>query len=537
MLNHSFASLIFIRISVAGLQSIGPCSLAWTIWLAYDVLFNHKSLSELRLPGLQAYAVAEGLFYLFFLWYRRRLQREAVHPPLRTREERKQLVTQVRTEIHDVDKFLSGWFRGANPKDIGRDELKRFLAWTFWEGRVTDEHAEELEEYAQIIENMTGRRFREGRGTAEALRLTLDPIEMDVRSLTWYAIVMLVEQSTFVRFWIAGFSHFRTRTAGPWVFPPRPGTLLAKGKSPADSLSYWYRPHTSKTRLPVLFIHGIGIGLYPYVDTLEAIAKQPTSSPDHLSDQGIGVLAIEILPISFRLTQPIMQRRAFIDQITAILDKHGWDKFVLSSHSYGSVFSTHMLTHPPLATRIAATVLIDPVTLLLHMPDVAFNFTVRKPRSANEWQLWYFASKDPGVAHTLGRHFFWNENSLWRSRIRELMAGGMRFTVSLASRDLIVDTEAVARYLLLDDDDDDDGVPDPLIEIDEGGSRRMRLEARGDSAGEQDWKSRPWSGEGLDVLWCEDLDHAQVFDDSVARGRLVAVLDEYSKGGCLRVDS
>jgi pimeloyl-ACP methyl ester carboxylesterase len=522
MLNDSLGSLIFIRISVAGLQSIGPWSLAWTIWLAYDLLFNHKQLSALRLPGLQAYAAAEALFYLFFLWYRRRLQREAVHPPLRTREERKQLVTQVRTEIHDVDKFLSGWFRGADPKDIGRDELKRFLGWTFWEGRVTDEHAEEMEEYAQMIEEMAGHRFQEGRGKAKALRLTLDPIDMDVRSLTWYAIVMLVEHVTFVRFWIAGFSHLRTRTAGPWAFPPRPGTMLAAGKSPAETLSYWYRPHTSKTRLPVLFIHGIGIGLYPYVDTLEAISKQPTSHLNNLSDQGVGVLAIEILPISFRLTQPIMQRQEFIDQITAILDKHGWSQFVLASHSYGSVFSTYMLTHDPLASRISATVLIDPVTVLLHMPDVAFNFTVRQPKTANEWQLWYFASKDPGVSHTLGRHFFWNENSLWRARIKELLDNGMRITVSLASRDLIVDTEAVARYLLHDE------VPDPSVK--EDGDVHMKLETpRGNAAVDQAWKTKPWSGRGLDVLWCEDLDHAQVFDNPPARARLVAVLDEYTK--------
>ena len=180
-----------------------------------------------------------------------------------------------------------------------------------------------------------------------------------------------------------------------------------------------------------------------------------------------------------------------------------------------------MLTHDPLASRISATVLIDPVTVLLHMPDVAFNFTVRQPKTANEWQLWYFASKDPGVSHTLGRHFFWNENSLWRSRIRKLLDNGMRITVSLASRDLIVDTDAVARYLLHDE------VPDPSVKG--NGDVHMKLETRGDAAVDQAWKTKPWKGRGLDVLWCEDLDHAQVFDNPPARARLVAVLDEYTK--------
>lgn len=513
MLNDSPATLAFIRTSIAALQSIGPWCLAWTTWLVYDILATRKSVLTLRLPGLQAYAVAEALFYLFFLWYRRHLQSEAVHPPLRTREQRRELVNQVRAEIHDVERFLSGWFRGANPEDIGREELKRFLDWTFWEGRATDNDAEEMEEYVRLVEDLAGREFPEGKGRAKALRLTLDPIEMDVRSLTWYFIVMLVEQITFARFWIAGFSYRRTRVAGPWVFPPRPATMLAGGRSPAKTLSYWYRPHTSKTRLPVLFIHGIGIGLYPYVDTLQAVAERASSDQDGT----VGVLAIELLPICSRLTRPILQREEFITEITTILDTHGYSNFVLASHSYGSVFSSYLLTDAALTARISATVLIDPVTILLHMPDVAFNFTVRQPKTANEWQLWYFASKDPGVSHTLGRHFHWRENCLWRGRIKELLEGGMRITVSLASRDLIVDTSAVARYLLHDE------VPDPVLTA--NGERPMKLETSGRSS----LKVPRWSGQGLDVLWCEDLDHAQVFDDEPGRQRLVGVFDEYTK--------
>ena len=521
MLNDSRFSLIFIRVCIFGLQAVGPLSLFWTTLLLSVLLTGRTAISELPLPGLQAWVAIEALFFLFFKWYRIHLQREAVHPPLRSREERKQLVEQVRAEIHDVNKFLSGWFRGAHPKNIGREGLKSFLIWVFWEGRITDDDAEELEEYVRVVEKMAGREFPEGHGSARALRLTLDPIEMDVRCLTWYATVMLVEQITFARFWIAGFSYRRTRVAGPWVLPPRPTTLLAGGRSPAKTLSYWYRPHTSKTRLPVLFIHGIGIGLYPYVDTLEAISKQSGVSRDDKADGSVGVLAIELLPICSRLTQPIIQRAEFIKQITAILDAHGYDKFVLASHSYGSVFSTYMLTHDALASRISATVLIDPVTILLHMPDVAFNFTVRKPKTANEWQLWYFASKDPGTSHTLGRHFFWNENCLWKSHIKELLDGGMRLTVSLASRDLIVDTSAVAKYLLHDD------VPDPVVTA--NGQPHMKLETHGTDATDDSWKTKPWTGRGLEVLWCEDLDHAQVFDDKQARAKLVSVITDYTK--------
>lgn len=516
MINDSPSSLVFIRICIVALQCIGPCSLAWTVWLALNVIINKKAIGSLHLPGLQAYVVAEAVFYLFFLWFRRHLQREAVHPPLSTREERQALAQKVRGEIHDPDRFLSGWFRGADPEDIGRDDLRSFLNWCFWEGRATKADAEEMESYVNLVEDITGHQFQESKGGAHALRLTLDPIEMDARSLLWYAIVMLMDHVTSARFWYSGFSYRRTGFIGPWTFPPRPGTLFAGGRSPAKSLSYWVRPHTSKTRLPVLFIHGIGIGLDPYVELLSGINA---SNP---ADESVGVLVLEILPISSRITHPILRREAFIQQITQILDLHGYDKFVLASHSYGSVFSTYMLTDDDLTSRISATILIDPVTILLHMPDVAFNFTVRKPRTANEWQLWYFASKDPGVAHTLGRHFFWFENCLWRQRINQLVQGGMRITVSLASRDLIVDTKAVARYLFNEE------VPDPDL-IDLHGHQHMELETQHQEDGLEPWENRTWRGKGLDLLWNVDLDHAQVFDDAPARAKLVRIINEYSQ--------
>merc|ERR1712230_269180 len=52
------------------------------------------------------------------------------------------------------------------------------------------------------------------------------------------------------------------------------------------------------------------------------------------------------------------------------------------------------------------------------------------------------ASMDMGVSHTLSRHFFWNENVLWKKDMQ-----GRRVTVSLGGKDLIVNTEAVGRYL------------------------------------------------------------------------------------------
>lgn len=285
-------------------------------------------------------------------------------------------------------------------------------------------------------------------------------------------------------------THLRSSLA---IFPPRPASFFTRQLSPAPDLSYWYRPHTSKTRLPILFIHGIGIGLLPYTQWLSSINQEDPLSP---MDGEIGIIAIELMPISFRITRAIPRPEEICRQINTILLRHGWDKVVLASHSYGSVVSTHLLRDPSTSPKIGPCLFIDPVTFLLHLPDVAYNFTARRPRLANEHQLWYFASTDIGVAHTLARNFFWSENVLWKDELQ-----GRDVTVSLGGRDLIVDTEAVGKYI--------SGVD-------------LKSEERG-------WKDREWKGTGAETLWWPTADHAQVFARKEGRTKLAHVLREYAK--------
>lgn len=115
---------------------------------------------------------------------------------------------------------------------------------------------------------------------------------------------------------------------------------------------------------------------------------------------------------------------------------------------------------------------------------------------ANEHQLYYFASMDMGVAHTLSRRFFWQENIIWKHELE-----GRRVTVVLAGRDLIVNTEAVGRYL--------------------AGNG-------GQTSKDSSWKRRDWKGTGLDIIWHDELDHAQVFDAKPKYGQLVEVIQQYT---------
>jgi pimeloyl-ACP methyl ester carboxylesterase len=306
------------------------------------------------------------------------------------------------------------------------------------------------------------------------------------------------------------------------LFPFRPVSLITRYHSRAKHLSYWHRPHKSTARLPVLFIHGIGIGLYPYADFLSDINSFANEQANS-RDGDVGILAVEIMPISFRITHSALNKDEICTELRQIIAEHNYDRFVLVSHSYGSVISSFILADTMLRPKVASALFVDPVSFLLHTPNVAYNFTVRQPRQANEWQLWYFASKDPGVAHALGRRFFWSQNVIWKKDVEDFVNEGRQLTVSLGGKDLIVNTEAVGRYLT-------------NSSADKEGRRGVAAvpennDCTSQCSTEDAWKQRKWEGNGLDVLWFEHLDHGQAFDRNGARASLVRVVQSYCESG------
>lgn len=190
---------------------------------------------------------------------------------------------------------------------------------------------------------------------------------------------------TYLRF--HGFDFYRASIAHSIsVIPPRPQAFIAACRSPGHDLSYWYHPHTSQKELPIVFFHGIGVGLYPYMQLLKEVNQGRRDE-----DGKIGILAVEVLAISSRIATPVLRKEDICQQLRFILDHHGFEKFVLVSHSlvipsirltrathityrYGSVISTYLLRTPDLARRISSVILVDPISILLHEPDVVYNF-------------------------------------------------------------------------------------------------------------------------------------------------------------------
>jgi hypothetical protein len=194
------------------------------------------------------------------------------------------------------------------------------------------------------------------------------------------------------------------------------------------------------------------------------------------------------------MAPPPLSRLANCHAISRILTSLHISRFTLIANSYGTVLSTQLLHDAELSTRISSTLFIDPIPFLLHLPSVAFNFVYRHPHTANEWELWYFASRDADVSRALSRHFFWAENVLWKEELE-----GRRVGVVLSGKDQIVNAEEVRKYLT--------------------GDREM--------VREEGEVSRAWERDGLEVLWYPGLDHAMVFDTPERRKPILDIVHQF----------
>lgn len=372
-----------------------------------------------------------------------------------------------------------------------------------------EEWGEEIEGYVLMIETILGRKLEDGYNEdIKCMKVSMDAVVGVHRPFVWYTvstvlarsdhqlivlsqIVAFVDWCTTLVLLYHGYKHF---APSRWYchFPVRPLSVFTE-RSPHPRLSYWYRPHRSTTKHPIVFFHGIGIGLWPYTAFFADIVA---------SDPDVGILAFEDLSVSMRISPPPLRRDELLAALPMILDHHGLDKFVLVGHSYGTVVQAHILRHPPLAARVAGWLFIDPIPFLLHQPAVAYNFVYRTPRTANEWQLWYFASRDPDIARALARYFFWSQNILFREDLL-----GKDVGVVLSGADQIVDAEEVRAYLT------------------------------GEAEKKSRWVSSEGGGEGgLEVLWHPTLDHAQVFDTKERRAPVVAIVSRLARAGASAED-
>ncbi|KAI1852722.1 hypothetical protein JX266_002263 [Neoarthrinium moseri] len=375
---------------VAGKYLVGYVGLGCFLYFVVALFVgNIPAISHPFSITVEVYGAIEILWYfIWFLPFKAYLQRPGLSMIPTTRAQRKALIERLLNHVPDVRLFIRKWFNDAHLDEVYRDDVKDWLLWALW-GVIsdTDIDPDELEEYVCEAESRSGLTLPRGRAGARPMRLSLDPVKMIHRSLLWYALLGIVDNTATLLLIFNGFGFWRQpRISFLKVFPFRIMTLFSTKESVSPHFSYVYRPHKSNTHRPIVFCHGIGIGLSTYFYWLRTIPKE------------IGVLALEFLPVSGRICPESVSQEDYVKAMRQILSQQDINDFVF------------------------------------------------QPLTAPEVQIAWGAALDPRTAHTVCRRIHWPEHILWRENL-----AGKRTTAIVAGRDCVINAGAVAGYMYYGD--------------------------------------------------------------------------------------
>ncbi|GAA5941895.1 hypothetical protein JCM3775_004795 [Rhodotorula graminis] len=273
--------------------------------------------------------------------------------------------------------------------------------------------------------------FPPGRNPAvKPLRLTLDPVRVTSRPFLLYLVVFLLQKSVMGIAMARGFKKCDDQGTRYLVKIP-------EGWSPREDA-----PEDEK---PLVFIHGLGMGLAQYTTLVSVLSKSRA-----VRNRPILVLLqphISMSIFSPGYLDPVEQEdcAAGLDRV---LRKHGFDEraggCTVLSHSNGSIVHGWLLKQHP--NLVARSCFVDPVAFQLYEPWVCYNALYAPAKKPMEHLMRYFVMRELGVSFMLSRTFSWTSNLLWPHEIPS-HADAHKTAVFLASDDSILSAERVRVYL------------------------------------------------------------------------------------------
>ncbi|KAF5390685.1 hypothetical protein D9757_002725 [Collybiopsis confluens] len=350
----------------------------------------------------------------------------------------------------DFRNILRTWF-GRNPWSTMRLlEVQQWIYWSIFSKELEEEnlpqsHKAVLDDTVDLLQKRLGKPIPEGSNPSNRpMLLNIDKPNVLWRPFTFYAISMFV--NILLDQWYQRSRNFyRGKYAGLEYLVRIPPTWQA-----------------SRDPSPVVFLHGLGLGLLQYHSFLSHLTREFVDRP----------LLILLQPhISQNIFHPKylqpMPRKEFTKTLVGLLALLGWAELepapskddqdkspdfgrdghrgvTLLSHSNGSYAHAWILKDYPHAIRRSC--FVDPVTFCGWEGDVCRNFFYKTCTTGTELLVRYFVGTELGVVNLLQRNFDWSSNSLWYEEIPNARDPSKTLFL-LGDKDSIVSTERVKLYL------------------------------------------------------------------------------------------
>ncbi|KAI7828059.1 Alpha/Beta hydrolase protein [Gamsiella multidivaricata] len=269
------------------------------------------------------------------------------------------------------------------------------------------------------IEEVKKVKFAEGfNPDVDCIRLSLDPVLATHRPLVYYVLLWLANAFAGIVLKTCGFMRYDTTLEKGHDFVSSNKVVYEASQNtrcPPD-LAYWYRcPTNPQNEVPLVFIHGIGIGLIQYIHLIVALTY--VSRP---------LILIEVPYVSSQLFQTdCMTPDETYFAIERILKTHGHPKATFMGHSLGTMLCAAVCRASSASSPksiVAGLVLVDPVCFLTHH-SIAHNFAYRTPVTASQLVMDLFAAREIGTSWYIMRRFCWNQSVMfpiaWARRHQE----------------------------------------------------------------------------------------------------------------------
>ncbi|KAG2443844.1 hypothetical protein HXX76_002187 [Chlamydomonas incerta] len=203
---------------------------------------------------------------------------------------------------------------------------------------------------------------------ARLLACNAEPLTASYRPLVFYILMEAVAAATHVALRLMGFRAATTPNscAQVYVWTP-PAAAAAEPKATADA--------DAEETEPLVFLHGIGLGLTPYVRMLGRLVAGAAGRR--------AVYAVQYKHVSMRLTTRIPAPHEVAADVGAFLMREGVTRMSVLAHSYGTLVASALnkaaAANPAGAPAISRLTLVDPVCFAMFLPHLVRNAIYQQP--------------------------------------------------------------------------------------------------------------------------------------------------------------
>eukprot|EP01134_Creolimax_fragrantissima_P003285 CFRG3285T1 len=327
--------------------------------------------------------------------------------------------------VEHPKRFFPGWFFGLESTSISKEEMIHFFAAGLCSKTLATLTNKEKVHITTLVESLCKKGLNvapvsRAPGEVKYMAHTMEPLRVIHRPLLTYVWSHYVALLTQITLRIAGFHYRHNGALNYWY---------RQGSATIDTLDQDEELQRSK---PFVFLHGLGLGLAPYLHFILQLVT-------HVNSRGSDLYVLEMPYVAMRIhsTVPSMNDKA--KAIEAMLHADGYTSANFIGHSFGTLVLARICKICP--TVITSVVFVDPICFLLFLPDVLKNFIYTSPTSLQDWTRYLLCSRELYTQHTLCRNFWWYQLTLFAHELPP------NASVFLSENDNIIPTNAVKQYL------------------------------------------------------------------------------------------